>query len=232
MEPIQYGPGNPRRQDAQWDGCQARDRDSGSSRVSAPSTRKTNGHRDVPGLIMCPESLPAAPRLPHIVIPGTPRRRQPGASLPARHEAAARAGSAVAVLPASLIDRAARATLGRRRRPRRPGLKQPLALPVPVPDGAETQRLPAGETLAPQCATLGRQGRPGRPGLKEPGSGLAGSGSGSPATARARAGRAPGIPSQSAAAELLNVRRETGNISTRKSLLYSETELNLGVSWV
>ena len=37
---------------------------------------------------MCPTSLPALRPLPHIVIPGTPRRQRSGASLPARNEAA------------------------------------------------------------------------------------------------------------------------------------------------
>jgi len=58
-------------------------------------------HRDVPGLTMCPTSLPATPHLPHIVIPGTPRRQRFGAFLPARWEAAARAISVVTILPSN-----------------------------------------------------------------------------------------------------------------------------------
>jgi len=59
-----------------------------------------------------------------ITLPGTPREARSWTALPAQREAAARASSVVANFPAPLIDHAARATLGRRRRPRRPGFRE------------------------------------------------------------------------------------------------------------
>jgi len=54
----------------------------------APSTRNTNAHRGVPGSLLCRNDPPVRWRAPHNCEPGNPRRQRPGASLPARHEAA------------------------------------------------------------------------------------------------------------------------------------------------
>ncbi len=131
---------------------------SDSIRNSAQSTRRTTAHRGVPGLTMCPRSLPALRPLPHIVIPGNPRRRRSGASLPAAKEAAgarsAWSHSFPFCSPTTLIAR--RWTAGGGPEGRSSG--KPLTLPAPVLVGAKTQRFP-------------RAGRPhhnGRPGRPEP----------------------------------------------------------------
>jgi hypothetical protein len=77
------------------------------------------------GYGMCWYAFPAAWRVPHIPLPGTPREARSCLVLPFSREPAARPNSVVADLPINhSSDDAVRATLGRQGRPRRLVLRE------------------------------------------------------------------------------------------------------------
>jgi len=90
---------------------------------SVPGHAGNTPHRDVPGTRLCRFDLPAPRHIPHNCATGHSTGRAIRCISSGSDGGRRRTSSVVTTFPASSNDHAARATLGRRRRPRRPGVR-------------------------------------------------------------------------------------------------------------